>query len=93
MKKNILITGPYLPGKSYGGPVKSLYNMVQTLGHEYNFYIITGDRDLNSNIQYDSVKIGEWNKVGKAQVLYVKWRNKKVLKRYYFEKEFDIILQ
>lgn len=70
MKKRILITGPYLPGKSYGGPVKSLYNLVESLGDEFDFFIITNDRDLNSDIQYSGVKIGEWNKVGKANVLY-----------------------
>jgi glycosyltransferase involved in cell wall biosynthesis len=70
MKKKILITGPYLPGKSFGGPVKSLYNMVESLGDYYDFMIITNDRDLKSDVQYKNIVIGGWNQVGKAKVLY-----------------------
>ncbi|MBU3207626.1 glycosyltransferase family 4 protein [Clostridium algidicarnis] len=92
MKRNILIIGPYLPGKSFGGPVKSLYNMVETLGDNYNFYIITGDRDLNSNKQYESVKIGKWNQIGKANVLYVpNEENRKYLRHSISKIKFDII--
>ena len=71
MKKNIVIIGPYLPGKSFGGPVKSILNMVDTLSGEYYFDIITGDRDLNATEPYRDVNIGEWNKVGKANVFYI----------------------
>jgi glycosyltransferase involved in cell wall biosynthesis len=71
MKKNIVVVGPYLPGKSYGGPVKSIINMVETLNDYFNFYIITDDRDLNSQETYQDVEIGAWNIVGKANVFYV----------------------
>lgn len=71
MKKKILIIGPYIPGKSYGGPVKSISNMIETLSEFYDFYVITGDRDLNSEEPYQEVEIGTWNKIGKANVFYV----------------------
>ncbi|KAA0548463.1 glycosyltransferase family 4 protein [Bacillus sp. BGMRC 2118] len=92
MKNSILITGPYLPGKSYGGPVKSLYNMVETLGDIYEIFIITNDRDLNSEVPYENVEIGKWNKVGKANVLYSpKDDFYRHLKEAISEKNFDII--
>ncbi|MBK5500709.1 hypothetical protein [Peribacillus sp. TH14] len=71
MKKNIIIIGPYLPGKLYGGPVKSILNIVEALSTYYNFYIITGDRDLNATETYKTVGIGSWNTVGKANVFYI----------------------
>lgn len=69
--KKVLIIGPYLPGEKYGGPVKSLVNMVESLNESYEFHIITNDRDLNSDLPYSNVEIGKWNKVGKANVLYI----------------------
>lgn len=69
--KNILIFGPYLPGKSYGGPVKSILNMVEALSNDYNFYIVTNDRDLNSSVPYQEVDIGSWNNIGNAKVFYM----------------------
>jgi len=71
MKKNILVIGPYLPGKSFGGPVKSLLNLVENLSDCFNFYIITGDRDLNAQEVYTDVIIGSWNQIGKAKVFYM----------------------
>lgn len=71
MKKTILILGPFLPGKSFGGPVKSLINLVETLHDNFNFYVVTGDRDLNARDVYNDVEIGSWNQVGKANVFYV----------------------
>lgn len=92
MKKNILITGPYLPDKSSGGPVKSLYNMVETLSEYYNFFIITGDRELNSNNCYKGVNIGEWNDVGKGKVLYVPRGDiNKYIRKTIKEIDFDLI--
>lgn len=71
MNKNIIMIGPYLPGKNFGGPVKSITNIVDSLYKSYNFYIITGDRDLNSTEPYSNVSIGEWNQVGNAKVYYL----------------------
>jgi hypothetical protein len=69
--KNIIVVGPYLPGMSFGGPVKSILNMVNALSDVYNFYVLTGDRDLKSNEVFQGVNIGKWNKIGKVEVLYI----------------------
>lgn len=71
MKKKILIIGPYLPGKSFGGPVKSLVNITETLSKKYSFFVLTADRDLHSNSSYENIIVGDWNTVGKAKVFYL----------------------
>ncbi|MFE4525524.1 glycosyltransferase family 4 protein [Cytobacillus firmus] len=92
MKKNIIVIGPYIPGKSYGGPVKSVLNIVETLSDKFNFYVITGDRDLNSQNEYTDVKIGSWNQIGRAKVFYVpKGKDLKYLNKLLKEINYDLI--
>lgn len=71
-KKDILIImGRYLPGYKDGGPVRSIKNLVDYLGDEYNFKILTCDRDHGDEEAYPNIKVNDWNTVGKAQVYYV----------------------
>ncbi len=39
----------YLPGNKSGGPVVSIVNMVETISDQFQFYILTRDRDLDRN--------------------------------------------
>ena len=72
MKKNILIImGRYLPGYKDGGPVRSIKNLVDYLGKEYNFMILTCDRDHGDTEAYPDIKVNNWNQVGNAKVYYV----------------------
>ncbi len=60
----------YLPGYRAGGPIRTLSNMVDRLGKEINFCIVTLDRDSRSNQPYGDILHREWNTVGHAQVMY-----------------------
>lgn len=72
MKRNILIImGRYLPGYKGGGPARSIANLVECLGDEYNFKVVALDRDYGDTKPYENIKINTWNKVGKANVYYV----------------------
>jgi glycosyltransferase involved in cell wall biosynthesis len=71
-KRTILtFTCFYLPGYKGGGPIRTIVNTVEILGDEFDFKIVTLDRDLGSDEPYPGVKVNEWQQVGKAQVLYV----------------------
>ena len=71
LKKRIAVfLGGYLPAKKYGGPVTSIANLVDNLGEELDFYIISNDHDLNESARLPGIKEG-WNEVGKAKVLYI----------------------
>lgn len=71
-KKDILIImGRYLPGYKDGGPVRSIKNLVDYLGEEYNFKVLTCDRDHGDSESYPNIKVNDWNRVGNADVYYV----------------------
>lgn len=91
-KKDILIImGRYLPGYKDGGPVRSIKNLVDYLGDEYNFKILTCDRDHGDERAYPNIKINEWNKVGKAKVYYVPPKGFKLSLIKKLSKEVDLI--
>lgn len=61
----------YLPGYKAGGPLRTISNMVEALGEEFDFRIVTSDRDATDTEPYPDVKDDVWKRVGKAQVLYL----------------------
>lgn len=67
----LALSAQYLPGYRAGGPIRSLANLVQVLGDEFDFKIVTSDRDLGSSSPYPGISTGVWQQVGKAQVIYV----------------------
>lgn len=71
MKKVLIIMGRYLPGYKDGGPVRSIKNLVDRLGEEYQFRILTTDRDHGDDKPYPDIKVRDWNTVGAAEVFYV----------------------
>lgn len=60
----------YLPGFKGGGPIRTIANMVDQLGDEFNFALYTADRDLGDAAPYASVQPNTWQRVGKADVFY-----------------------
>ena len=72
MKSILILIGGYLPGYKVGGPVQTIKNLTDCLGEEYEFYILTADRDLGDNKAYDNIRYDQWNQVGRAKVWYVK---------------------
>ncbi len=71
MRNILILMGCYLPGYKDGGPVRTIVNVTDILGDEYNFYIMTSDRDNGNAKPYKEVKINKWNKVNKANVFYL----------------------
>ncbi|MBK8032150.1 MAG: hypothetical protein IPK17_22260 [Chloroflexi bacterium] len=67
----LILIGHYLPGTLTGGPVRSVANLVDWLGDEFDFRILTADRDQGDSAPYPQVRAGEWYSVGKAHVRYL----------------------
>ena len=68
----LILVGYYLPGYKSGGPVRSISNFVEKLGDEFDFKIITSDRDFGDREPYNGIQPERWISVGKAKVLYVR---------------------
>ncbi len=70
--KLLVICEYYLPAFESGGAVRTLANMVERLGDEFDFYLITRDHDGSvEKTPYEGIKNGGWNQVGKAWVFYL----------------------
>lgn len=71
-RKILIIMGRYLPGYKDGGPVRTIKNLTDYLGDEYEFRILTCDRDHGDIKPYPNIMVNDWNQVGKAKVYYVR---------------------
>jgi glycosyltransferase involved in cell wall biosynthesis len=60
-KKVLVFIDWYLPGYKAGGPIQSVANIVAHLKDDFEFNIVTGDRDLHSDVIYDNIKLNQWN--------------------------------
>lgn len=66
----LVFVGAYLPGYKAGGPTRTIANLVENLGDEFEFRIVTSDRDLGDDAPYPGVRARTWLPVGKAHVWY-----------------------
>ena len=55
------MTDWFYPGFKAGGPIRACYNLAFLLKDEYDIYIYTRDRDLNSNSPYRTVCRDNWS--------------------------------
>jgi glycosyltransferase involved in cell wall biosynthesis len=69
----------YLPGFRAGGPLRTISNLVDRLGNEFEIRIVTSDRDVGDTSPYLNVQIDTWNQVGKAKVFYASARRLSLL--------------
>ena len=73
IEKPIILTfiGHYLPGHKAGGILRITVNTIDHLSDEYEFKIVTRDRDLGDNKPYPEIKVNQWQKVDNADVFYL----------------------
>jgi glycosyltransferase involved in cell wall biosynthesis len=83
----------YLPGYKAGGALRSVANLVENLGDEFEFLIVTSDRDWTDKESYRGVLVDSWNQIGKAKVFYLSPRNQslKFISRLLSEVPHDIL--
>ena len=55
-KKILIFIDWFTPGFKAGGPIKSVSNIVNSLFNEFDFYIITSDRDINETEPYQNIE-------------------------------------
>lgn len=66
----------YLPAYKAGGPVRTVSNMVEHLGNEFDFRIVASDRDSFDKEPFPGVLIDNWSQLGDAEVFYASPRNR-----------------
>ena len=89
----LLLTNHYLPGYKAGGPIRALSNVVEQLGGEYAFKVVTKDRDFKDRTAYVGVAIDTWDRVAKAKVRYLSPASQSFakLRRLLCETDYDVL--
>ena len=59
-KKILLFADWYEPGFRAGGPIRSCVNFAGYMSTDFQIYVFTSDRDLNSATPYESVTQDQW---------------------------------
>ena len=74
--KVLVLVMHYLPGYRAGGPIRSISNLANALEHEFEFRIVSTDRDLGDEKPFSNIPPCTWLAVGGAQVMYIPptWR-------------------
>lgn len=67
----LTFVGTYEPGFRAGGPIKSLAGLVDHLGKDFSFKIVTSDRDLAMERSYRGITPDRWKCRGAAEVCYL----------------------
>ncbi len=67
----LVLAEAYLPGYKAGGLIRSIANLVDALGGEFDFRIVTLDRDLGDKVPFSGVVTNQWVRVGQADVMYL----------------------
>ncbi len=68
----------YVPAFKAGGPIRSIYNLITKFKTDYEFYVITSDRDLGDNEPFQNIETNKWTDVEGVQVMYLSPANYKI---------------
>jgi glycosyltransferase involved in cell wall biosynthesis len=67
----LILCDYYLPGYKAGGPIRTLANLVDQLGDELQFKVLTRNNDLGETEAYRGVVPDTWSRIGKASVCHL----------------------
>lgn len=56
----VVILDYYLPAFKAGGPLRSIANLIDALGGEFDFHVLTRDRDQGDAVPFAGVEAGRW---------------------------------
>ncbi|MGB7926211.1 MAG: glycosyltransferase [Pyrinomonadaceae bacterium] len=70
-KQVLIFCDYYLPGYKAGGPIRTLANIVDQLGDEFRFKVMTRNNDLGEREAYPGVVPDSWGRIGRAEVCHL----------------------
>jgi glycosyltransferase involved in cell wall biosynthesis len=95
MKRPIVLTlsDYYRPGYKGGGPITTIVNMVSRLSTEFQFKIVTRDRDFGDKSPYPKIEPSLWYPVDNAEVCYLPpgMKGRSSLSRILNSFEYDVL--
>ena len=67
----LIIIFRYLPNTRSNGPAKSVNGMIQRLYHDFDFWVLTADRDYGDLQVPANLKVGSWQPITNGQVFHL----------------------
>ncbi len=95
MRNPIILTtiASYLPGFKAGGPIRTLTNLIARLGEEFDFRILTADRDLDDVQPYPDIQPNVWMQRTHERVCYLSPDQRKFLsfRHHLTQESYDLL--
>lgn len=70
-RKILIFIDWFLPGYKAGGPIQSVNNMISHLSEEFQFYVVTSNKDLGEEKPYPNVTYNTWINNGEYSIIYL----------------------
>lgn len=70
-KKVLVFIDWFLPGDKAGGPVRSCANLLDHLGNDFEFSVVTRNTDYTETKPYESVQGDAWNTYDGKRIYYI----------------------
>jgi len=80
-KKILIFIDWFIPGYKAGGPIQSVVNLINHLGNEYDFDVVTSNKDLGEVAAYQNLSFNKWIERENCRVIYLDGESQN-LKRY-----------
>ena len=61
----------FFPAFKAGGPIRSIANLVDHLHESFDFYLITGDRDLGDQDSFKNIELNKWISKENFKIIYL----------------------
>jgi len=92
-KKIAIFIDWFLPAYKAGGPITSVSNLVSALSEQFDFYIITSDRDIGDNASFENIETDIWQMKDTYQIIYLSpsKQNLKFIQKIITDQKFDKI--
>jgi glycosyltransferase involved in cell wall biosynthesis len=93
-KKVLVFIDWFLPGTKAGGPVRSCVNLIDQLGDEFDFSVVTRDADYTETKAYPDIRSNEWNvRQDGKRVYYISndQLNRKTIRDLLLSEKFDAV--
>jgi glycosyltransferase involved in cell wall biosynthesis len=83
----------FLPAYKAGGPIQSVDNMVRQLKNDFQFYIVTSNKDLDADLDLKPTELNTWLDKGDYSVIYLDKHNqtKATYRRIFKERKYQTV--
>jgi len=84
----------FLPGDKAGGPIRSCANLMDHLGNDFDFSVVTRDTDYTETKSYSGITSDAWNILPDGKRIYyisANQLNKETISKLLSEEKYDVV--